>query len=146
MPHATQTALPLPSATPALRDLLDTEDRPVPSFTVIGGLVHVEGKPVLCALGKPVRYRATAQVSCQRCGKRQVDVPTEIRTRFEPALGRRMYWHGIAAGVSTRWLRCDECRAMALSSLPRVDGEHLAAVTAVLEHSARARGIEVSRG
>ena len=87
-----------------------SEDRAVAAFSVVGGVVHVNGLPALDAKGKPLRHRPTCQVMCQGCKKNQAEVVTEIRVRFEPALGRRMYFHGV--GLSWEELgmvRCKEC-------------------------------------
>lgn len=94
----------------AARTQIVSEDRAVTCYSVVEGIVHVNGAPVLDAKGKPLRHRASCQVMCQACKKNQAEVALEIRVRFEPALGRRMYFHGIALSfeeLGTR--RCKEC-------------------------------------
>ena len=87
-----------------------SEDRPVVAFAVVGGIVHVNGEPAIDAKGKPLKHRPTCLVMCQGCKKNQFDAPTEVRVRFEPALGRRMYFHGTALSwFELGMARCKEC-------------------------------------
>jgi hypothetical protein len=89
-----------------------SDEYPVDGFELRDGLVFVNGEPALDAKGHPVRRRETTLAACQRCGRSTVTVPLRINTRFEPALGRRMYFHVLALSFEALCaLRCDECTA-----------------------------------
>lgn len=88
-----------------------SDDVVIVGHTVIDGVVHLDGAPVLDAKGDRLRHRPTCSVMCQLCKQNTVEAPLQVMMRFEPALGRRMYWQGIALSWEALGaLRCEKCR------------------------------------
>jgi hypothetical protein len=87
-----------------------SDDMVVTGHSVVDGVVHLNGAPVLDAKGTSLRHRATCSAMCQRCGRNAVEAPLQVMVRFEPALGRRMYWQGIALSwEALAAQRCEKC-------------------------------------
>jgi hypothetical protein len=80
----------------------------VPEWQDVDGYVHVNGERVLGnASGKPVRAESAGESMCQRCATGRVSRPLALFKRFEPALGREMFWFGFAPGSRADY--CAEC-------------------------------------
>lgn len=93
-----------------MSEQMSSEDMVVAGHTVADGVVHVDGAPVLDAKGQRLRHRATCLVMCQWCKNQMVEAPMQVMMRFEPSLGRRMYWQGIALSWEALGaLRCETC-------------------------------------
>lgn len=74
------------------------------------GCVVVAGEKALDAKGKPIVKRGLGSFMCQRCKRTSVQVPLVLMVRYENALNRRMYWHGIDLGWEALGaLRCGGC-------------------------------------
>jgi hypothetical protein len=87
-----------------------SDDMVVTGHSVVDDVVHLNGEPVLDAKGNRLRYRATCSVMCQWCRQNSVQAPMQVMVRFEPALGRRMYWQGIALSwEALAAQRCEKC-------------------------------------
>lgn len=79
------------------------------AFTAERGLVFVNGEPALSARGDQLVARPFVELTCQRCGGVKVYMPTVLASRFEQALGRRMFWF-----TGDPWLECPNyCAACA---------------------------------
>lgn len=56
------------------------------------GFVLVAGKRVPKNTGAPLRHEASFDAPCQAACGAMVSNPLVVAVRFEPALGRKMYW------------------------------------------------------